>query len=478
MTSIPEVLTKLQLLVGGRLVSPHGRFPIDNPARGERFADCPEASLVLLEEAIAAAKTVGPGWTRSEEERRRALDQLATVLSDNADTLAKILSLETGIPFRDAQGEVMMAASFPRYRAAAPLPVDVLHDDGKQRVEVVRAPLGVVGAVTPWNAPLLIACEKIATAFAAGDTVVLKPSPLAPLTTVVLGMLLHDVVPPGTLSIVPGSDELGAELVAHPDVAMISFTGSIETGRAIMAAGAPTLKRLSLELGGNDAAIVLSDADIERQAAKLFQGAFYRSGQLCAAIKRLYVAEPLFERAVAALGKVAAAAVVGEPFDEGVAMGPLSNRPQFERIRRLVDDAVAAGGNAVAGGEPLDRPGYFYPPTIVTDVGADVALVAEEQFGPALPVISYRDVDDAVAAANASPFGLGGSVWAGDVGAAVEVARRLECGSAWVNRHGLLSPEVPFGGMKQSGVGRANGTVGLDAYCELQTISVALPRPA
>jgi acyl-CoA reductase-like NAD-dependent aldehyde dehydrogenase len=478
MTSTPDVLGKLQLLAGGRLVSPSGSFPVEDPGRGEPCAHCPEASLELLEAAIASAKAAGPGWARSQEDRRRALEQFGAALKANAETLAHILCVETGIPFRDAQGEVMMAAAFPRYRAGAPLPAETLHDDGKQHVEVVRTPVGVVGAVIPWNAPLLIACEKIATAFAAGDCVVVKPSPLAPLTTVVLAMLLADVLPPGVLSIVPGSDELGAALVAHPEVAMISFTGSIETGRAIMAAAAPGLKRLSLELGGNDAAIVLPDADVERQAPKLFQGAFYRSGQLCAAIKRLYVPEELYERAVAALGKVAAATVVGDPFDEGVTMGPVSNRPQFERVRGLVGDAVAAGGNAVAGGEPLDRPGYFYPPTLVTDVGPDVALVAEEQFGPALPVIPYRDVDAAVAAANATPFGLGGSVWAADVGAAVEVARRLECGSAWVNRHGVLSPEVPFGGMKQSGVGRANGTVGLDAYCELQTISVALPRPA
>ena len=343
-------------------------------------------------------------------------------------------------------------------------------------MQVIRKPAGVVGAIIPWNAPMMIACEKIGTAFAAGDTVVMKPSPFAPLSLLLLGKLVQSAVPAGILSILPGSDDLGAALVVHEKVAMISFTGSISAGRAIMANGASTLKRLSLELGGNDAAIVLPDVNVAKTAQKLFFGAFYRGGQVCAAIKRLYVHRDIYDDMVAALKTIAEHNVLGDPFDDKTSMGPISNAPQFERVKSLVAQSVDAGGTILTGGKALERPGYFYAPTLVTDVDADNPLVTQEQFGPVLPIIAYDDIDEAIAAANATSFGLGGSIWTDDIEVGAALARRLESGSAWVNRHGLVMPDTPFGGMKQSGVGRANGQAGLDAYAELQTISIALPR--
>ncbi|KLL09700.1 hypothetical protein BL254_22785 [Protofrankia sp. BMG5.30] len=463
------------LWVDGRPVPIDETIPVVNPATGERAADCPAGSVDLLEAAVAAARKAGTTWSRDPALRRETLENIARVITENRDLLARTISLETGVPVRDTTLEAAGAAAFASYRAATPPAVDLVHDDARQRVRVHRAPIGIVGAVIPWNAPLLICAEKISTAFAAGNTVIVKPSPLAPLTTVLLASLLADHIPSGVLSVLPGDDRLGESLVTHPAIGMISFTGSIQTGRAIMAAAAPRLKRLSLELGGNDAAVVLPDVDIPKVAARVFQGAFYRAGQVCAAIKRLYVHQDVFEPFVEELATIADSVVTGDPFDPEVTMGPLSNRAQFDRVRALTEDAVAAGGCVAAGGRVVEGPGYFYRPTVVTAVGPETALVAEEQFGPVLPVLPFSEVDEAVATANDTDFGLGGSVWTSDVERGERVAASLDAGSVWVNRHGLVSPEVPFGGTKQSGVGRANGQIGLDHYSELKTISVSIP---
>ncbi len=462
------------LLVAGTQVRVENRIAVVNPATGRAFADCPVASDAHLQLAIDSADVARVGWARDADLRRTMLLGMAEVLTENRDLLARTLSQETGVPLRDTTIEAAGAAAFAKFRGAGVLPVDQIHDDGRQSVRVYRAPIGIVGAIVPWNAPLLISAEKIATAFAAGNVVVLKPSLLAPLTTVLLGSLLADVLPPGVLHVLPGDDDLGRALVAHRKVGMISFTGSIGAGRAIMAAAAPRLKRLSLELGGNDAAIVLPDIDIPRVASQIFRGAFYRSGQVCAAIKRLYVHDDIHDEFVAALADVAEKTTVGGPFDPDVTMGPLSNRPQFDRVRHLVDDAVSAGATIVTGGHPIARDGYFHAPTLVTGVGPGAAVVAEEQFGPVLPIQSFTDIDATVAAANDTDYGLGASVWTADADAGSAIAANLEAGSVWVNRHGIVSPEVPFGGMKQSGVGRTNGGPGLDQYSELKTVSVAI----
>ncbi len=448
-----------------------------NPATGEVVETRPAATLADLDDAVAAARRAAPAWAADPSARAKALEIIAAVITENAETLARTLSTEIGIPTRDSGYEIAGAAGFAKYRARTPVPVDVLHDDERQSVVVRRKPIGVIGAILPWNAPMLIVAEKIGAAFAAGNTVVVKASPLAPLTVLAPGELVADRLPPGVLSILVGEAELGAALVEHPQVGMVSFTGSIRAGRQIMAAAAPRLKRLSLELGGNDAAIVLPDVDVTEVAPKVFMGAFLRTGQICAAIKRLYVHRDIYDPMVEALATTAAATTVGDPFAEGTVLGPLSNRMQFDRVAGLVTDARAAGATVVTGGHAIGERGSFYAPTIVTGAGPDVALVAEEQFGPALPVLPYDDLEAAIAAANATDYGLGASVWGADPVAAAEIAARLDAGSVWVNRHAVLTPDVPFGGMKQSGLGRANGDVGVDSYSELTTISVAFNRP-
>jgi acyl-CoA reductase-like NAD-dependent aldehyde dehydrogenase len=464
------------MLLNGELVGADEQDDVINPATGTVVAQVPVASVKQLDLAVAAARRAAPAWANNPTLRSATLAAMAGIVTENRDALARMISLETGLPFKVAQDEVGMASLFLGYRSKGGAVTDTVHDDEKQRVEVVRRPAGIVGAIIPWNAPMMIACEKIGTAFAAGNTVVIKPSPLAPLALLLFGQLMQTTIPPGVLNILTGGDDLGAALVAHPDIAMISFTGSISAGRSIMANAAPLLKRLSLELGGNDAAIVLGDVNVAKTAPKLFFGAFYRGGQVCAAIKRLYVHRSILDDMVSALRQLAEQAVLGDPFDEAVTMGPLSNRQQFEKVTALVADSIRSGGRLVTGGAALDRPGYFFAPTLITTDDPANPLVVEEQFGPVLPIIAFDDVEDALRAANATSFGLGGSVWTDDIDSGVALARRLESGSAWVNRHGVVMPDTPFGGMKQSGMGRANGQPGLDSYAELQTISVALPR--
>jgi acyl-CoA reductase-like NAD-dependent aldehyde dehydrogenase len=301
---------------------------------------------------------------------------------------------------------------------------------------------------------------------------VVKPSPFTPLSALVVGEVVREIVPAGVVNVVAGGDDVGEAMVAHPLTNMISFTGSVTAGKAIMAAAAPGLKRVGLELGGNDAAIVLEDADPRAVAADLYAAAFTWTGQICAAVKRLYVHESLFDEVVEELSTLASQARIGASHDEGVTMGPITTGPQFERVCGLVEDAIARGARVHAGGAPLPRPGYFYPPTILTGVGPGVRVVDEEQFGPVLPVMPFSEVDAAIEEANATSYGLGGSVWSSDVERATALASRLEAGTTWINRHAVAGADLPFGGVKQSGLGRENGRPGLDHFCELRTVSV------
>lgn len=475
MSTHAEIDTNFELIIGGKRRAGQIFADVYNPATGTLLAKVPMASTADLDEAVELAHGARKAWAKDEGARHAALNKAAEIVTANAELLATTLSLEIGLPYKLAQMEVGGAAMFLKHRAADTEQIDMIADDSKQRVYVRRTSIGVTGAILPWNAPLLVAAEKLATAFGAGNTVVMKPSPLAPLTVLTFGSLIADLVPEGVLSILPGSDELGKALVAHPKVGMISFTGGITAGQSIMAGSATGLKRLSLELGGNDAAIVLPDVDVKKTARRLFMGAFFRTGQICVAIKRLYVHEKIYDEMIAELKAVAEANVLGDPFDPATTMGPVANRPQFERVKTLVERSLAEGGTAVTGGAPLDRPGNFYPPTLITGLTSGSTLVVEEQFGPVLPILKFSDIDQAIADANSTIYGLGGSVWTSDTEAGIEIAGQLESGTAWVNQHGIVLPHIPCGGMKLSGIGRANGRVGLDNYSELQTIAVSLP---
>lgn len=395
---------------------------------------------------------------------------MADVLFNSINDIAPLLTSEQGKPVANAAGEVFAAGLWCQYFANLETPNEVIQDDQDALVKVVRRPLGVVAAITPWNFPLTLAFWKIAPALLAGNTVVIKPSPFTPLATLKVVELLQEVLPSGVLNAVSGGDELGAWMTSHPVPRKVSFTGSIETGKKVAQSAAPDLKRVTLELGGNDPAIVLDDADPQLVAKAIFGGAFNNNGQVCSAIKRVYVPESLYGDVVDALAGYASSIKVGNGLDPDSKLGPINNAPQFSRVKELVADALSHGATAVTGGHAMDRPGYFFEPTILTGVDEGSRIVAEEQFGPALPVMVYQSIDDAIERANATNFGLSGSVWSADPDRAAVVANQLDCGTAWINTHLALGPGQPFGGHKWSGIGVENGPWGLSEFTEVQAV--------
>ena len=464
-------MTEFVMTIAGEAAPTEGTFGVVNPATGEVFAQAPECTRAQLDAAFDAAAKAARDWKADEGVRRAALLKAADVLLAQAATeLSPILTAEQGKPLADAAIEGFAAAIWCQYFANLEMAPQVIQDDDSAYVELARRPLGVVAAITPWNFPLTLAFWKIAPALLAGNTLVLKPSPFTPLTTLKVGELLRDVFPPGVLNIVSGGDELGAWMTSHPVPRKVSFTGSVETGKKVALSAAPDLKRVTLELGGNDPAIVLDDADPAAVASAIFAGAFNNNGQVCSAIKRVYVPEALYDDVVEGLAAHARSIKVGEGTEDGVKLGPINNAPQYERVKELVADALSSGATAVTGGKAMDRPGYFFEPTILTGLSDGTRIVDEEQFGPALPVISYRHLGDAVDRANATHFGLSGSVWGADADRAAEVAAQLECGTAWVNTHLALAPQQPFGGFKWSGIGVENGPWGLAEFSEFQVV--------
>ena len=461
------------MTIGGQPTEAASVFGVVNPATGDVFDQAPECTRAQLDDATDAATGALAVWRRDELDRRGVLDACATAIETRAEDLVGLLTREQGKPLAKAFAEIKSAAKWFRYIATLEIPVEVALDNDRVRVEVRRRPHGVVAAITPWNYPVSLAAWKIAPALLAGNTIVLKPSPFTPLSTLKMGEILRAVVPPGVLNVISGGDELGAWMTAHPAVRKVSFTGSVETGKLVAAAAASDLKRVTLELGGNDPAIVLADVEPSAVAKKLFWGAFENCGQVCSAIKRLYVPENKYSDFLEAMAAVAAGTKVGNGLDDTTQIGPINNRLQFERVADLVDDARRNGARVVTGGTRIGDRGYFYSPTIIGDVPDGTRIVDEEQFGPALPVIPYADLDDAVERANTTHFGLSGSVWSADTARATEIAGRLECGTAWVNQHLNILPQAPFGGVKLSGIGVENGPWGLLGFTEVQTVNVA-----
>ncbi|MDO5632039.1 MAG: aldehyde dehydrogenase family protein [Paracoccus sp. (in: a-proteobacteria)] len=466
-------MTDFSLLIGGKLVPGDATMEVINPATETVLTTCPRGSAAQMDQAVAAAKAAYPAWAaRPITERREMLMKLADALESQQDEFARLLTQEQGKPLAEATAEIIYSTVFIRQLAAQDLPVKVIEDSATTRIEQHRMPLGVVGAIIPWNFPVLIICFKIPCALLAGNTVVIKPAPTTPLTALKLGELAAGIFPAGVVNIVTDMNDLGGQLTTHPDVAKVSFTGSTETGRKVMASAANTLKRLTLELGGNDAAIVLPGADPETVAPGIFGGAFMNAGQVCLAIKRAYVHDSIYDDVVERLAKLANDAVVGDGLQQGTTIGPLQNKMQYEKVKGFLDDA-RKDGRIVAGGQPVDGAGYFITPTIVADIDDNSRLVAEEQFGPILPVVRYTDPEDALTRANASPWGLGGSVW-GDRDTARGIALRMESGTAWVNKHLDFGPHAPFGGAKQSGIGVEFAEEGLHEFTQIHVVNEAV----
>ncbi|MBO6677695.1 aldehyde dehydrogenase family protein [Parvibaculum sp.] len=466
-------MSDFKLLINGKLVDGARTSNVVNPATEEPVAACPRASEAQLNEAVAAAKAAFPAWSATPiDERKKALNAIADVIEANGAELARLLTQEQGKPIGDATGEVYGTAAFFRYFTMLDLPVKIIEDSEGKKVEAHRRPLGVIGAIVPWNFPMILMAFKLPPALLAGNTVVLKPAPTTPLTSLKLGELIKDILPAGVVNIVADENDLGAALTAHPDVRKISFTGSTATGQKVMAGAAGLLKRITLELGGNDAGIVLGDVNPKEAAPKLFQSAFQNSGQVCIAMKRLYVHESIYDEMCNELAELANNAVIGDGLKQGTQLGPLQNKMQFDKVKELIEDARKTG-KIIAGGDTPEEKGYFIRPTIVRDITDGSRLVDEEQFGPVLPVIKYSDADDAVARANASPYGLGGSIWSNDKDKAYELATKMESGSVWINKHADLAPNIPFGGARFSGLGTELGEEGLAEFTQLKIINMA-----
>ncbi len=465
--------TDFTLLIDGEGVTSRDQLDVINPATGLVFARCPSAGREDLDRAVAAARGACADWReRSFEERRAAIRRMAQVLRDRQSELAELLTLEQGKPLGQSRDEITRAATQSEGMAQIAILPEVLADDETRHIELRYFPLGVVGIITPWNAPINLAAGPLTSALYTGNAAILKPSPYTPLTTLKLGELLREVFPRGVLNVLAGGDELGQWMTEHSGIDKISFTGSVATGKKVMASAAGTLKRVTLELGGNDAAIVLDDVDPKAVAPKLFFASFVNSGQVCMAIKRIYAHEHIYDALCDALAEEARKARVGSGLDPATQFGPIQNEEQYKKVVDILADTRRSGARILAGGEVPRGPGYFFPPTIVAGIDEESRLVREEQFGPIVPVLRFHDIDDAVRRANDTRFGLSGSVWSHDPERAASIAARLEVGTAWVNQHRATAATVPFGGAKESGIGRQYSVLGLKSYMEPRVISV------
>ncbi|WP_408591655.1 aldehyde dehydrogenase family protein [Novosphingobium sp.] len=459
------------LLIDGRLVAGADHFDVINPANEQVIARCPKADVAQLEAAVAAAKAAFPAWSaRTQDERAALVDTIADRLLARADEFARLLTSEQGKPLDQAHNEIMGTVFTLKGFAQMRVTDKVLTDEAGHQVFEHRTPLGVCAAITPWNFPLILLANKLGPCLVTGNTMVAKPAPTTPLTTLRLGEILADVLPAGVANIICDQNELGPLLSSHPDIAKVGFTGSTATGKKVMASAAGTVKRVTLELGGNDAAIVLDDMPAKLAAQKVYQGAMTNAGQICVAVKRAYVHESIYDAFLEEIAALARDAVVGDGAEQGVTIGPVQNRMQFDKVSVLLADA-ARTGTVLAGGAPLDRPGYFIPPTIVADLDENAPLVREEQFGPVLPVLKFSDIDDVIARANDSDYGLGGTVWGKDTDRAIAVARRINTGTVWVNQHLAIEADIPFRGVKQSGLGSELGEAGLLEYTQAHIVN-------
>ena len=471
-------MSDYNLIIDGKKVTTDETFPVINPATEEVVAQCPKATVEHVNQAVAAARRAFPAWSATPDaERSRMVHAIADALEAHAEELTKLLTLEQGKPgvgFAGMGGgfEIGGTLAWAHATADLELPVEVIQDNDEARIEVHRKPLGVIGSITPWNFPLMIAIWHTMPALRSGNTVVIKPSEFTPLTTLRAAEIINEIVPPGVFNIVTGDGSLGAAISNHPDINKIVFTGSTPTGKKIMESAAGSLKRITLELGGNDAAIVLPDTDVAAAAPKIFATALFNNGQTCAALKRLYVHDYIYEEMCEALAAIAAGVTTGDGSGD-VDFGPIQNKTQYEKVCTIAREAKDSGARFLTGGEPTGGAGYFFPVTIVADIADDTRLVAEEPFGPILPILKFSDVEDALRRANDSNNGLGGSVWSSDVAAASALASRLECGTAWVNSHAAIQPNMPFGGVKESGLGVEFGRYGLEEYTNIQSLYIA-----
>lgn len=463
-----------RMAIGGNLVVGTGSIDVVDPATGRSFANAPRATKGDLELAVKHASSAQKSWRMTPiAERQMMLRQAGDLLLEHAEEAGRLFTLEQGRPLALGRREIEASANWLKTFSTIDLPIDVTEDSDVRRIEVHHEPIGVVCGIVPWNFPVLLATWKIAPALLTGNSIVLKPSPFTPLCMLKIGELFRSIFPPGVLNVITGGDELGPWMTAHEGFSKISFTGSTATGKRVAKTAADSLKRITLELGGNDAAIVMADVDVDEVAERIFTGAFFNSAQICVATKRLYVHEAIYDRLLAKLVEIAKSVRVGPGIEPGVTFGPIQNRPQYERVSRLIEDAKSSGLTLLYGSEVPDNGGYFIPLTLVDNPPEASAVVVEEAFGPVLPVLKFSNLDDVIERANASEYGLAGAVWSKNVELAVEIAHRLDTGTVWINENMYLPAGTPFGGHKLSGFGIENGLSGLLEYTQPKSIYIS-----
>ena len=444
-----------------------------NPATGAPFQQSPAATVAEIDAAVAAARRAQPAWAAlSWDEREALIGKLADAIEANIEYLSVLHTMEQGMNIPSSRGLMLGASASLRIIAAVRAPDAVLADNATNLVTQRWCPLGVVGAIAPWNGPVILGLQKVVTALIGGNTIVLKPSELTPLATLEVGRLSREILPPGVLNVIGGGRSTGAGLVAHPGLDKVSFTGSTATGIHIARQSSEFLRPVTLELGGNDAAILLPDGDVDALVDAIIRVALANRGQFCAAIKRVYVPRAMYENVCAAVVEAAAGITIGDGLDPANEMGPIQNKAQFDKICGFVEEAKAQGGRVLIGGAPLPGAGYFYPPTVFAGLSDGCRLVDEEQFGPVLPIVAYDDLDEVIARINAGVYGLTGSIWTADLEEGARVAARLTVGTGWVNQHGAFDPRYPFPLIKNSGMGTDWADHGVKGTMRLQVINV------
>lgn len=473
------------LLIDGEWREPASgrRLDVFNPATESRIGTAAAGGAADIDLAVRAARvalTKGP-WSRMPPaERGRILSRVADLIEERAEALAHGDVRENGMPLAVAQWSVATGIAVFRYYAGWVTKITgdthQLADDANSHCYTIREPIGVVGQIIPWNGPLMMACQKLAPALAAGCTCVMKPAEDTPLNALRIGQLLLDAgVPAGVVNIVTGfGHEAGAALAAHPGIDKVSFTGSTATGREIVKAAAGNLKRVSLELGGKSPVIVLADADLGPTVAGVLGGIMMNSGQVCIAGSRLYVQRAIYDRLLDELGTAAQAMKLGDGFAADTQLGPLISAKQMDRVLGFVENGIGSGARLVTGGGRVGDVGHFVAPTILANVDKDARVMREEIFGPVLASTPFDDLDEAVALANDTEYGLAGAIYTRDLGNAHRLSKRIKGGNIFVNTHGTYDPGVPFGGFRQSGWGRELGKEGLDSYLETKSVFMAL----
>src|ERR1700730_7096316 len=461
-------------IVNGQRIDFSRRIKIFDPVTGEELASVSETQKDGLDRAVEAAKAAFPAWSRKTwNERRRVVRNAMEELKAHTDELCTILTAENGRPYSMAQFEIKwILETYVPALLQMELPDSTWNETSVGQVTKRYVPLGVVAAITPWNLPFWLSFTKVLPALLTGNTVVLKPAVFTPLTVLRAADYIRQILPPGVLNVISGGDDLGPWMTSHPDFQKVTFTGSSETGRKVFASAAPTLKHLTLELGGNDPGIVLPDADPQAIAESLFRSMFAVCGQGCVTLKRLFVHESNYQALTEALISCAQHQKLGDGFDPETTLGPIQNRPQFARMQTTWEEIQKAKTPILYQGEvPSEGAGLFFPVTLLDNALSEAAYVIREIFGPLRAVINYRDLNEAVRLANGTPYGLGASVWGTDPEALDAVARRLDAGMIWINQHLNLHPNIPFSGHKNSGSGIEFGEDGLKEFCIVQVIA-------